>query len=478
MYANATAVRLLGDAMPEAVVGLPVVDIVAHEDRAMVMARVRAMGVTGVAAEMQRERLLRADGTIITAEVAALPLQFDGHASFLAVARDTSEQERMQALLAQSERLAGIGLLAAVVAHEINNPLAYALLNLEQVADGMRRAGAPEPWTRGVDDAIDGARRVQRIVRDLRTFAGSLRDESERADVVAAVDAALKLADNELRFRARVVRVVSRVAWVRANENRLTQVFLNLLVNAAHAIPEQGGARSEVRVEVSQRDGEVRVCVRDKGVGIAPEHLSKLFDPFFTTRAPGRGMGLGLSICHSTVTAYGGRIEVESNVGEGSAFTVVLPAETSLPERVKTPTPGQPMKALTVGSRRLLLVEDERNMRTVLHSLLAPRYEVVTAATGREALHALEADGEWALVLCDLLMPEVTGMELYAWLEAHRPELCTRVVFMTGGAFTDRARELLERTAGRWIEKPFEFDALVELLGRVEAENAVNPSAE
>ncbi len=466
VYANSTAARAMGCASTSELVGSPIIEIVHPDDRPMVIERIRTMSRTGVAAAMQRERIMRRDGTSFVAEVVALALRFDGQPSFLAIARDVTERERMQARLAQSERLASVGLLAAGVAHEINNPLAYALLNLERVAAEVRAPGGPTGLQKGVDDAIDGARRVQRIVRDLRTFAGSLQNEVVRVDVVAAVDAALKLASNELRFRATVVCEVSGVPRVRANEARLTQVFLNLLMNAAHAIPEGDAERHEVRVRVLADEAVVRVEVRDDGAGIAPENVARLFDPFFTTRAPGQGTGLGLSICHSIVTSFGGRIEVESAPGAGSTFSVVLPAVTTAPS---DPSPAIEARASSPPAlrQRLLLVEDERNLRTVLQSLLAARYEVVTAATGREAQSLLAADAAWDVVLCDLLMPEVTGMDLYAWMEEHSPALCARVVFMTGGAFTERARRVLDLAPGRWIEKPFEFDALADLLERV-----------
>ncbi|MFO0647092.1 MAG: PAS domain S-box protein [Polyangiales bacterium] len=466
VYVNATTVRVAGYDRPDELIGIPVIEIVHPDDRALVMARVRSMSTTGQAAGLQRERFLRRDGSSFVCEVVALPLTFDGRPSLLAVARDVTERDRMQARLAQTERLASIGLLAAGVAHEINNPLAYALLNLERVSEQLGATLDPDEVRKSVEDAVDGARRVQRIVRDLKTFAGSLQDEVARVDVRTAIDAALKLSANELRFRARVVRDLGEVPPVRVNEARLTQVLLNLLMNAAHALPEGDASHHEVRVTARAVGSEVRIEVHDDGAGIAPENIAKLFDPFFTTRAPGHGTGLGLSICHSIVSSFGGRIEVESALGKGSTFSVVLPAaEPSLPE----PEPAERQRASSPPEtrQRLLLVEDERNMRTVLKALLASRYEVVTAATGAEAQRILDKDGAWDVVLCDLLMPEVTGMDLFEWLEVQRPDLCDRVVFMTGGAFTDRAKSVLDRAPGRWIEKPFEFETLAVLLERV-----------
>jgi PAS domain S-box-containing protein len=471
VYANATAARNMGRERPEDLIGIPVLDAVHPDDRAIVRERVATMMRTGEPAGLQRERFMRPDGTHFDAEVVALPLRFDGQAALLAVARDVSERERLQVQLAQSERLASVGLLAAGVAHEINNPLAYALLNLERVLEDLGASPATPEVVRGrVRDAIDGARRVQRIVRDLRTFARGVSDEVSLVDIGAVTRDALHLVINELRFRARVVTDLGAVPPVRANADRLVQVFVNLLLNAAHAIPEGRADAHEVRVTARAEGGFVRAEVTDTGTGIAPEHLSRLFDPFFTTRPPGMGTGLGLAICHSIVASFGGRLEVKSQLGSGSAFTVILPASEGSVEAPKRSIPaGVVVEAPPVATarRKLLLVEDERNLRFVLQTLLGAHYDVTATATGREAQERLSADGDWHLVLCDLLMPEVSGMDLHEWVVAHRPSLADRMVFMTGGAFTERARELLARHPGRWIEKPFEFDALVELLARV-----------
>jgi PAS domain S-box-containing protein len=471
VYANATAERVCRAGPGLALVGRPVINLVHPDDRAMVTARIRKMLETGEPAPMNRERLQRLDGTSLVAEVMAVSMVFDGSPAIVVVGMDVTEREGLHARLAVSERLASIGLLAAGVAHEINNPLSYTLLNLGCIAH-LTAASTDDPaLTRCIDDATEGVRRVQSIVRDLRTFSGALRDEVTTFDVANPVDAALKLADHELRLRARVLREPAPPLMVRANEARLSQVFLNLLVNAGRALPEGDAERQEIRVAVSERRGEVLVTVSDTGAGIAPENLLRLFDPFFTTRAPGQGTGLGLSICHSIVDSLGGRIEVASTVGQGSSFTVILPAAAGgsgpglAPEPTSPPAPAAPPQE----RRRLLVVDDELNVRAVLKSLLSTRYEVVLAATGREAQRCLSDGKPWEAVLCDLLMPEVTGMDLYEWMEAQKPELCPRVVFMTGGAFSDRARALLERLPGQWIEKPFEFATLTALIARVTA---------
>ncbi|MBP6833069.1 MAG: PAS domain S-box protein [Deltaproteobacteria bacterium] len=478
VYANATAAKACAYGSPAEMVGSRVIDLVYPDDRAGVAARIRRMVETGAAEGLERERFMRRDGTHFEAEVVAFPLVFDGKPSLLAVATDATESAKLRAQLIHSDRLASIGLLAAGVAHEINNPLAYVLPNLERLAEGL---ASPSPDLAALQDnvrgALDGVRRVQKIVRDLGSFAREARDDTTATDVDAAVESALLLAESELRFRARVTRDLAARSRVRANEGRLVQVLLNLVVNAAHAIPEGDAAAHEVKVTTRDAPGEVRITVSDTGEGIAREHLPRLFDPFFTTKAPGAGSGLGLSVCQSIVSSFGGRIEVDSTRGVGSAFTVVLPAVAATAPTPPAPPPSAPPRARSVRPR-LLLVDDERNVRSVLEALLKGRYDVTPVASVPEARARITESGDWQLILCDLMMPEVTGMDLYDWVEQEHRALASRMVFMTGGAFTERARELLDRLPDRWIEKPFDFEQLMALLDRLcEAQGVARPTA-
>ena len=478
VYANATAAKACAYGSPAEMVGSRVIDLVYPDDRAGVAARIRRMVETGAAEGLERERFMRRDGTHFEAEVVAFPLVFDGKPSLLAVATDATESAKLRAQLIHSDRLASIGLLAAGVAHEINNPLAYVLPNLERLAEGL---ASPSPDLAALQDnvrgALDGVRRVQKIVRDLGSFAREARDDTTATDVDAAVESALLLAESELRFRARVTRDLAARSRVRANEGRLVQVLLNLVVNAAHAIPEGDAAAHEVKVTTRDAPGEVRITVSDTGEGIAREHLPRLFDPFFTTKAPGAGSGLGLSVCQSIVSSFGGRIEVDSTRGVGSAFTVVLPAVAATAPAPSAPTPSSLPRARSIRPR-LLLVDDERNVRSVLEALLKGRYDVTPVASVPEARARITESGDWQLILCDLMMPEVTGMDLYDWVEQEHRALASRMVFMTGGAFTERARELLDRLPDRWIEKPFDFEQLMALLDRLcEAQGVARPTA-
>ncbi|MFO0676025.1 MAG: PAS domain S-box protein [Polyangiaceae bacterium] len=380
------------------------------------------------------------------------------------VSRDISEMKRVQAQLFISDRMASIGMLAAGVAHEINNPLAAVLSNLElaatEAADLAGSVGAVE-LSNIVDEVADArvaASRVREIVRDLRMFSRSDAESPAPIDVGQALDSAARMAWNEVRHRARLVKDYADLPKVLANEGRLGQVFLNLIVNAAHAIPEGRASANEIRL-VTRVDaqGRVVVNVEDTGSGIPAEVMPKLFRPFFTTKPVGVGTGLGLSICQRIVTAIGGDITVTSELGRGTSFQVRLPpASASIAPATTIPKAGPP-----TGRRgRVLVVDDEPLVCSVIRRSLATEHEVTTCANGRQALALLEGGARFDVILCDLMMPEMTGMELFDSVLDAFPDQAEQVIFVTGGAFTTRARSFLEARPNPYLDKPFDPEVL------------------
>jgi signal transduction histidine kinase len=386
------------------------------------------------------------------------------------------EQRKIQEQLLISDRMASVGTLAAGVAHEINNPLSVVAGNLqvarqdaEAIAAELEGLSAPARLALGAqldrmtsavsslraatNDAEEAAERVRLIVRDLRVFSRPEEDRREPVDVHKVIESSIRMARNELRHRAKVVRRFGNVPLVDANEARLGQVFLNLLVNAAQAIPEGQTDHNSITITTALEEGMVAIDIADTGGGIGAEVLPRIFDVFFTTKPIGVGTGLGLAICHRILTAMDGRIEVESRLGEGTTFRVALKRARSgrtieMPvTKTVLPQPGR------VGT--VLVIEDEPALGRVLQRLLAPhRVTVVTRAN--EALIRVTAGESFDLILCDLMMPEMTGMDFYNALSPAFPEVAARVVFMSGGAFTPGAREFLETTSNRRIDKPID----------------------
>jgi len=311
-------------------------------------------------------------------------------------------------------------------------------------------------------EALDGAHRIRKISRGLGTFARAESAEHEPVDVNEAIESAATMAQGELKSRARLVKDLSRLPAVRGSEGRLAQVFLNLFVNAAHAIDEGAPETNEVRVRSWADGARVHVEVKDSGRGIAPEHLSRIFEPFFTTKRAGVGSGLGLPISRSIVTELGGTLHVESELGRGTRVHVSLPGDVAVAPRPSRPSPV-PSAAPAQVRARVLVVDDEAPIRRSLQRVLR-EHDVVTVGSGREAKALLERDARFDVVLCDLMMPEMTGMELHAWLTTQHPSLAERVIFVSGGAFTPSAAEYLERVKTPQLQKPFDTSRLKALV--------------
>jgi PAS domain S-box-containing protein len=380
---------------------------------------------------------------------------------------DITERKQMEAKLVLADRLSSLGTLAAGVAHEINNPLSYVIANVRLVEERLRRlAGSPGDAAAlrealgaaaaALDEAREGAERVHRIVADLKTFA---RAEEERKGPVAVrrvLEAALHLAEHDVRRRARLVTAIVDVPPVLANEARLGQVFLTLIVNAAESIPAGAPASNEVRVAARHEDGRVVVEVGDTGPGLGAEARGRIFDPFFCVRASGERAGLGLSVCHAIVTALGGEIRVDSELGRGTCFRVHLRAAAPAPASVAPPPPSLPPAAPRAG--RVLVVDDEPMVGRMVERALGPRHKITSVTSGKDALDRLGAGDRFDVILCDLMMPSLSGMDLYDRVLALAPDQAERMVFLSGGAFTRRAREFLERHPS--LEKPFDLRAL------------------
>jgi signal transduction histidine kinase len=387
-----------------------------------------------------------------------------------------AELKAAQQQLVVSERRAGIGQMAAGVAHEINNPLSYVSGNLDFVAsqlaevrEALSRTGddgrtealrALANVAPAVADARQGATRVHQIVRGLKTFSRGDDDVRTTVDIEVALSAAAEMAMHEIKHRARLEWELGPLPRVEASEVRLTQVFLNLLVNAAQAIPA-GQAGDVVRVKAyTGVGGQAVVEVSDTGTGISPEAQGRLFEPFFTTKPPGVGTGLGLSISLGIVTSYGGTIDVESEPGKGSCFRVRLPASL----KVNRVAPAASAPATKVARLRLLVVDDEPAVANVLKRQLARFHDVVAERSGRTALARVRAGEPFDRVICDLEMPEMSGPAFWIALGEVSPALAASLVFMSGGAFSEAALKVVEQNRSRVLEKPVDIELLKKVL--------------
>lgn len=383
----------------------------------------------------------------------------------LAVVRDVTRERAAQEQLMVSDRMASVGMLAAGVAHELNNPLAAVLANLDLVHEIVTQPGGPQPedlpeLAEMLDDARGAGGRVRTIVKDLRLFSRHEDSADHAVDLARTLESTLRMAWNEIRHRARLVKELAPTPPVKGSDSRLGQVFLNLIVNAAQAIPEGQAQRHTIRIVTGvEPSGDVFVAISDTGHGMTVETQRRLFTPFFTTKAQGEGTGLGLAISHRIVTGLGGSIRVESAPGQGTTFRVVLPAAQDVTPVISR-TPTMPPFARRA---RILVVDDEVMITTALRRILSGEHDVETTTDARSAVELVRAR-EFDLIFCDVMMPHMTGMEFYERVRADRRDQADRIVFMTGDAFTTSARAFLDEVPNERIEKPFEASVIRALI--------------
>ncbi|HEX3771081.1 MAG TPA: response regulator [Polyangiaceae bacterium] len=431
--------------------------------------------VSGTVGEAGAVEVMKAGAQdyVLKGDLSRLPAAVDREVREAAV---RAERARMREQLVLSERMASAGTLAAGLAHEINNPLAVAMANIEFIGETINRvmgsrsdesgpASEWEGWNRiagleaPLDDVRDALVRMRDVVKDVKLFSGPNKTATDAVDVVRIIDSSIRMAWNEIRHRARVVRDYQSNQLVQASESRLGQVILNLVINAAQAMTEGQADRNELRVRTLSNNDRVVVEIADTGVGIPEENLSKLFRPFFTTKGPGVGTGLGLAICHKIVSELGGLIEVQSQVGLGTTFRLDLPAaRESQTIKIKTLRPAPSERP------RVLVVDDEPAVGRAMQRSLGGHLDVTTATSAQEALGLLNSGETYDVILSDLMMPEITGMDFYAELVRRDPARARQVVFMTGGAFTAKAREFLNSVSNPRVEKPVEVANLLAIV--------------
>ncbi len=430
-------------------------------------------------------RRLHEQRALVAAANLELEARVAGRTRELGLANEELGKRLGQLQLAQeqlvvADRRTSIGLLAAGVAHEINNPLSYVASNLGFVSEELARlgVGALEGGAEVVEalkEAGEGSRRIRHIVQSLKSF--SRGDDSPPAPVElhGALDSALNIAGAEIRHRATLVKDYQGAPLVFANEVRLGQVFLNLLINAAQAIEPGATEHNEIRVSVrTAENGWAQVDISDTGSGIPPEVRSRLFTPFFTTKPVGQGTGLGLSVCQGIISAAGGTIGIESEVGRGTTFTVLLPPSQELPQE----KPAPQARAASPHRARLLVVDDDPLVGKAIKRQLEREHEVVLSPSGRDALARLDHGEGFDLILCDLMMPNMSGTEFYAEVCRKHRKLEDAVAFISGGAFTDATRAFAKLHADRLIAKPIDFSQLRRRIDeRVRARLAERPQS-
>jgi PAS domain S-box-containing protein len=413
---------------------------------------------------------LRKDGSALELELHGIPMQYQGQPHVLTIARDITEKKRSAEELArqreslyQREKLAALGSLLAGVAHELNNPLSVVVARavlLEEQGDSATQTAALKIRT--------AAERCARIVRTFLAMARQQQPERGPVAINDVVSAALDITGYAVRTSSIdvVLDLARDIPLIPADADQLHQVLLNLIINAQQSMQDQPPPR---RIRVTSRcdglTGMIRVTVADNGPGI-PKHLrARVFEPYFTTKPTGIGLGVGLAVSLGIVEAHGGTLTVDCPNEGGAVFTITLPVGT-----VDAIDAQAAPCSKTSASRRILIVDDEAEIRETLAEILTgAQHRVVTVRSGREALERMAAE-HFDVILTDIRMPDLDGRALYREIEQRWPERVGRVVFVTGDTLASTLREFAAETGCPVIEKPF----LPSDVRRIVAEMAMN----
>ena len=396
----------------------------------------------------------------------------------IGVCTDVTESRRLQRSIIQDDRVRAMGTVAASVAHEINNPLTYVLAGLEAAKGELetltnelavaRGEGAVSPIAlralerlkEYIAPAHAGSERIRQVTKELTTFARQDDEHLTAIDVSSVARSVIKLLRKEIEARARLVEDFGPSPWVLANDARLVQVLTNLLINAWQALPEPDPSRHVIGIRTGTEESNAVIEVWDSGPGVPPGRREEIFEPFVTTKEVGTGTGLGLFVCRNIVNSLQGRISVHESPAGGALFRIVLPAaEQQASAHPPSPTTEDRSKDRAQQLRILIVDDDEKVVHGLSSRLAGDLFEVRTALSGRQGLDILLADDGLDLVYCDVMMRDFSGIDLYEALQQKAPQALSKVVFMTGGAFTDRAQTFLSQHRDVCVQKPFDIVA-------------------
>ncbi len=470
VYANRAAMTLLG--LPrEQLVERRFSDFCHPDDAPAMIARFRRISGDDRMSALEL-RLRAGDGRTVVFELSSVAVEFEGDAAVLSFGRDVTERKCAELNLLQADRLAALGLLAGGMAHALNNPLTYVLLNLDHVGRSLPTAAAHassfSELAARLSQAREGAERMAAVVKRMRAFSRTDESEQRSVDLRAVLETVSELVGNEVSHRGRLIMRLEQVPPVSANESRVEQICMALLLFAARILPEGGARPREVRVDLSVDEHRFAIVeVTCEGAQLDAVEVEQLFDPF-APNDQARIAGFGLSVCAGLVTQMGGRIEAERLPGTGVVLRVALPCLvlTTLevleaPDRHSSePPPANGRRA------RVLVIDDELGVGRALRLMLEDEHEVTCYTNPRDALRALMTDSGFDIIFCDVVMPELTGMDIFQVLRFNRPGYENRLVFMTGGVFTAAARRFLAQVQNPRLEKPFNLKSLQRLVRR------------
>ena len=393
---------------------------------------------------------------IFTRDTEGKPLQTIGVALDITDRKQAEEREKeLQKELNLASRLASVGQMAAGIAHEINNPLTGVV----GFSDLLMKKDIPEDIRKDIKIIYDGAQRVAGITSRMLAYARQYNPEQTTVDINDIIKTTLAMRAYEMESSNIKVttQLASDMPLTFADAGQLQQVFLNIVLNAEIEMIKAHG-KGSLSVKTERIDNTIRVSFKDDGPGILKKNLERIFDPFFTTREVGQGAGLGLSVSHGIVTQHGGKLYAQSRLGKGTTFFVELPIITKAEQlKFAEPTAGEVKR---VSAARILVVDDDPIVQQFLNEILTEEgHEVEIIDNGNDALERLESEN-YDLILLDIKLPGISGIDLYNQLQKKAKSLARRVLFITGDTMSKSTKAFFSKTRVPYITKPFNTEQL------------------
>ncbi len=468
---NDVVIKIHGYDSKDDLIGRSTFELIADKDKSRAMQHLRKILEVGQISAIEYS-FVRKDGSVFPAKLNASLLKDSAgnNIGFIVVTRDITEEKRaerekmeMERKAQATDRLASVGEMASGVAHEINNPLT-GVVGFSELLMGK---DLPEDLRENVRIIHDGAKRVADIVKRLLSFARQHKPVRSRTDINEIIENTLALRKYALDTSNIKVSTLfdPELPWTVADVGQLQQVFMNIIVNAETEMKRAHG-RGKLTVKTEQAGDMIRISFRDNGPGIAKENLEKVFDPFFTTKDVGEGTGLGLSLSHGIIAEHSGKLYVKSQPGKGATFFVELPIIAEA-KQLGLDEPDEGTEAGVVSGARILVVDDEPSILAFLSEILAREgYEVETTDSGKEALDLLK-EKRYSLILCDIKLPGLSGIEIYGKMGEITSSIQKRVIFITGDIIGSDTRKFFKNTKVPHIAKPIDIAELKQELNRV-----------
>jgi len=454
-------------------IGTDFKNFVLPSDQAYVDVQMKKMPIKKIIGPYEG-RIQRPDGNIRDVEFSAVHVANNEEKFIFAIINDITERNKLQSQKILADKLATVGTLTAGIIHEINNPMTFILSNLNYInehlktikSDNIEQNKLISTLNDRIIESTDGAEKIREIVHNFKGFARVDQGELTWTNIHDVLNDAINMASSQFKNHASFEKnFAADLPLLLLSSSKLHQVFINMLINAGQSMDGDDLHKNIIRVKTYVENDQVCIEINDTGKGISPETIVKIFDPFFTTKPVGIGTGLGLSICYEIIHAIGGQIQVKSELGKGTTFSIYLPINLITERRRRRPTITD-TKEIT--GKRILIVDDEPALLNLLERILGNDNQITKAQGGRAAFNLLAKDSEqFDVIVSDLNMPDINGVELFQYITVNNPKLARHMIFSTGGSYTASMTEFLSSMKNPCLEKPFTREQLFQAINTV-----------